>query len=81
MKFPKGVVVEKVFNPETGDMTAEARRALEGLMDKDILITLKGKIRWSGSRVLTFQATDAYDKVDTIGVRMSDIVALEYPNE
>ena len=81
MKFPKGVEVEKVFAPETGDMTAEARRAIEHLIDKDILITVKGKIRWAGSRVLTIQATDAYDKVDTIGVRASDIVGLEFPNE
>jgi hypothetical protein len=81
MKFPKGIEVEKVFVPETGDMTSEAKRALEGLVNKDILITLKGKIKFSGSRVLTFQATDAYDKVDTIGVRVSDIVGLEFPNE
>lgn len=81
MKFPKGVVVEQVFNENTGDLTAEARRAVEELVNKDILITLKGKVKWVGSRVLTFQATDAYDKVDTLGVRVSDIVGLEFPNE
>lgn len=81
MKFPKGVVVEQVLNEDTGDLTAEARRAVEELVNKDILITLKGKVKWVGSRVLTFQATDAYDKVDTLGVRVSDIVGLEFPNE
>jgi hypothetical protein len=81
MKFPKGVVVEQVLNENTGDLTAEARRAVEELVNKDILITLKGKVKWVGSRVLTFQATDAYDKVDTLGVRVSDIVGLEFPNE
>lgn len=81
MKFPKGVVVERVLNEDTGDLTAEARRAVEELVNKDILITLKGKVKWVGSRVLTFQATDAYDKVDTLGVRVSDIVGLEFPNE
>ena len=81
MKFPKGVVVEQVFMPDTGDMTSEAKRALEELVNKDILITLRGQIKFSGSRVLTFQATDAYDRIDTIGVRVSDIVGLEFPNE
>jgi hypothetical protein len=81
MKFPKGVIVERALNEDTGDLTAEARRAVEELVNKDILITLKGKVKFVGSRVLTFQATDAYDKVDTLGVRVSDIVGLEFPNE
>jgi hypothetical protein len=81
MKFPKGVVVERVFIPETGDLTADGKRAIENLIDKDILITVRGKIRYVGSRVATIQATDAYDKVDTIGVRLSDIAGLEFPNE
>lgn len=81
MKFPNGVIVDKVFTPETGDLTSDAKRALAELVDKEILITVRGKIKFSGSRVLTFQATDAYDKVDTIGVRVSDVVSLEFPNE
>lgn len=81
MKFPKGVTVEQALNENTGDLTAEARRAIEELVNKDVLITLKGKVKFVGSRVLTFQATDAYDKVDTLGVRVSDIVGLEFPNE
>jgi hypothetical protein len=81
MKFPEGVTVEQVFTENSGDLTSEARRAIDGLVNKDILITLKGKVKFVGSRVLTFQATDAYDKVDTIGVRASDIVGLEFPNE
>ena len=81
MKFPKGITVEKTFMQETGDLTAEAKRAVDELIDKDILITVRGRIRYVGSRVLTIQATDAYDKVDTIGIRTSDIVGLEFPNE
>ena len=81
MKFPKGVVVEKVFMPETGDLTSDAKRALEELVNKDILITIRAQIKFSGSRVLTVQATDAYDRVDTIGIRMTDVVSLEFPNE
>jgi hypothetical protein len=81
MKFPKGVVVEKVFITETGDLTSNAKRAIGELVDKDILITIRAQIKFAGSRVLTVQATDAYDRVDTIGIRMTDVVSLEFPNE
>jgi hypothetical protein len=77
MQFPKGVEVEKVLTPESGDLTNEAKNALWKLVDKDLEITIRARIKYVGSRVLTIEATDAYDMRDVIGVRASDILKLE----
>ena len=77
MQLPKGFEVSKVTNDETGDLTNEAKNIFWKLTDKELEITIRARIAYVGSRVLTIEATDAYDVRNVIGIRVSDIVKLE----
>ena len=77
MQLPEKLEVSKVTNAETGDLTNEAKNALWKITDKELEITIRARIKYVGSRVLTIEATDAYDVRDVIGVRVADIMKLE----
>lgn len=81
MQFPNSDKMARVTDENTGDLTNEAKNALWKLSDKEMNITIRGRVKYIGSRVLTIEATDAYDVRDVIGVRVSDIVKLEEAND
>jgi hypothetical protein len=76
MKFPNSDKIV-VIDESTGDLTNQAKKAIWDLTDKQLEITIRAKVRYVGSRVLTIEATNAYDVTDVLGVRVSDIVKME----
>lgn len=80
MKFPNSDDI-KIIDESTGDLTNQAKNALWNLTEKNLEITIRAKIRYVGSRVLTIEATDAYDRTDVLGVRVQDIVKMEYADD
>lgn len=80
MKFPNSDEMT-VIDETTGDLTNQAKKAIWELTEKNLEITIRGKIRYVGSRVLTIEATDAYDVTDVLGVRVQDIIKMEYADD
>lgn len=76
MKFPNSDEI-KVVDETTGDLTNQAKNELWKLTGKEMEITIRAKVKYIGSRVLTIEATDAYDRTDVLGVRVADIVKME----
>ena len=77
MQFPNSDKIKRIVDESTGDLTNEAKNAIWKLTEQEMNITIRGRVRYVGSRVLTIEATDAYDVRDVLGVRVSDIIKLE----